>query len=361
MPIPYRQTHRLHGHTDSVVALAFTPDGSRLASAACDGRVIVWSTKEGKAIYEVAMQNVRFTCAAWLNNTLAIAGTEGGDLVIIEIGNNDSISASGHRLHTFPLEYFALCPRKVASGAKSEVCILTITGIETYTIHRWLPVPAVLDSDERPVVVTSLHWANKIAASALLVSYLNHGVVIWDTEALTTLRVISFKTLVGNTALSPDQNLLAVSNVSTGFDIYSISLDTRTRNLRSESHITARKNCLPVLFINNGRAILGGSSFGRPSVWHLDEKIPMQELIHHDGAVILSIADFGNDQKGYSIIATGTAGTSNETYIQLWQAKFPLRSAGNHNDRPSSCSLIWGVIWRLLLIILAIALPILLR
>lgn len=31
--------------------------------------------------------------------------------------------------------------------------------------------------------------------------------------------------------------------------------------------------------------------------------------------------DFGNDQKGYSIIATGTAGTADETYIQLWQAK----------------------------------------
>ena len=58
-------------------------------------------------------------------------------------------------------------------------------------------------------------------------------------------------------ALSPDQNLQAVSNISTGFDIYNISLDTKCRDLRSESHITTHKNCLPVLFIiNNGAMIL---------------------------------------------------------------------------------------------------------
>jgi WD40 repeat protein len=85
MFIAYKRSHCLKGHTDSVAALAFTPDGSKLASAACDGRVIIWSTKEGKAIYDIAMQSLRFTCVAWLDNALAIAGTESGNLVTIQI------------------------------------------------------------------------------------------------------------------------------------------------------------------------------------------------------------------------------------------------------------------------------------
>ena len=137
MPIPYKQSHRLHGHTDSVVALAFTPDGSRLASAACDGRVIVWSTKEGKAIYEVAMQNMRFTCVAWLNNTLAIAGTENGDLVIIEIANVCvcvCFASMVEILHDHLPGFFC----RIRFQLQVIVCIPFLSNILHCVLERWL-------------------------------------------------------------------------------------------------------------------------------------------------------------------------------------------------------------------------------
>jgi len=45
-----RLVHKLQGHQDSVMALAFTPDGKYLASGSLDNTIKLWQTQEGKLV-----------------------------------------------------------------------------------------------------------------------------------------------------------------------------------------------------------------------------------------------------------------------------------------------------------------------
>ncbi len=49
-----RELARLRGHTGPIVALAFTPDGGRIASTSRDGTVKVWDAATGRELLTIA-------------------------------------------------------------------------------------------------------------------------------------------------------------------------------------------------------------------------------------------------------------------------------------------------------------------
>lgn len=89
----------------------------------------------------------------------------------------------------------------------------------------------------------------------------------------------------GDSALSPDQMSLAISNVSTaGFEIHNLLEDKPSKRFSYERSVPSTKPCLPVLFIHKGHAILGGSSTGKPGLWAADLEYPIH-LLDHDGEI----------------------------------------------------------------------------
>ena len=53
MPLVPALTNLLTGHIDSVVSVAWSTDGRRIASGDRDGSVRLWSTSSGKQLYEL--------------------------------------------------------------------------------------------------------------------------------------------------------------------------------------------------------------------------------------------------------------------------------------------------------------------
>jgi WD40 repeat protein len=74
------------GHSRPVTALAFSPDGARLASGGDDSRVIVWGLAAGTDTtrYDWGVGRVRALAFAPDGLTLAVAGTAG--LVVVDVG-----------------------------------------------------------------------------------------------------------------------------------------------------------------------------------------------------------------------------------------------------------------------------------
>lgn len=65
----------LHGHTDLVVALAYSPDGRTLASASADGSARLWDVATGRQIMAMHSPSDRAQCVAFSsNNTLLAVG-----------------------------------------------------------------------------------------------------------------------------------------------------------------------------------------------------------------------------------------------------------------------------------------------
>ena len=80
-----------------------------------------------------------------------------------------------------------------------------------------------------------------------------------------------------NTSLSPDHQLLAISNMSTGFDIYDLDSD---EPVMSMTHAIRKQIGPPVLFVHGGQALLGGSSTGRVDLWDVDSGRRLHSLVH---------------------------------------------------------------------------------
>ena len=89
----------------------------------------------------------------------------------------------------------------------------------------------------------------------------------------------------GDAALSPDQKWLAISNLSTGFDIYRLQSLAPAQKLSFERHVKTKKACLPVTFLHRNSAVLGGSSFGTPVVWDLESEKQIHILDHKGKAM----------------------------------------------------------------------------
>jgi hypothetical protein len=87
----------------------------------------------------------------------------------------------------------------------------------------------------------------------------------------------------GCSAVSPNQKILAVTNLYDGIDWYSLDsnhfTDTPFRN--TTSHAISENVILPVTFVHNGTAVLSGTSTGCARITSVKDH-SLVELLQHD-------------------------------------------------------------------------------
>ncbi|KAF8238336.1 hypothetical protein L208DRAFT_1113848, partial [Tricholoma matsutake] len=182
-----------------------------------------------------------------------------------------TLSATGFQLHLSPLECIAFSNDMVSTSAHDEVCVWSFEAKSNFMLPRTLPKPSQACHTSKPVITTSVHWASSYSSNALVVSYLYHGVVIWDVLVGNAILNFPLKTMIGDTSLSRDHRYLAVSDLTTGFDVYDLkSTQGPFQSWDNESNTKTDKLCLPVKFIHHDYAVLGGSSLGSLRFWAFD-------------------------------------------------------------------------------------------
>lgn len=88
----FRQVVSLHGHSKSVSALAFSPDGTRLASAGSDRVVQIWSLPTGSLMFSLRGHTQGISDVAWSPDATYVASAS--DDKLVKVWNARTVRAS---------------------------------------------------------------------------------------------------------------------------------------------------------------------------------------------------------------------------------------------------------------------------
>ncbi|KAF8724437.1 hypothetical protein AX14_008812 [Amanita brunnescens Koide BX004] len=289
---PYLPTRRLAGeHGDSVISLAFSTKGRYLASGSDDSILVIWDVEAGTKVFFFRLDSPALSLV-WdshredrlfvgcMDGTAAFIDKLQGALVPILTGLRHT------PVYALAADPFAQ-PCRIAIGAGPEVHIATAISESHYATNSILPTPSTLprgrveeeDADDR-VRARSLHFTNR--GRNLVVSYLNHGIVCWDVATSAQLWCIEpthTHRHIGFSAISPDETEIAISNLSTGVDVYSLKSMMKIRSF-SDTILPDTNYPIGVEFLANGSFVSSGSHTGRPCVWEKHSCAVFQVLDH---------------------------------------------------------------------------------
>jgi WD40 repeat protein len=258
---------RLGGHRAAVCAVAFRPDGRRLASAGCDHAVKVWDADTGRLVRTLAGHRDKVLTLAWSadGRRLASAGLDSA----IRLWDAES----GVSLATLP---------------SREGCVQAVA---------FAPDGRLLACGEAGVVED------------------------WDVEArrlLRTLPVLPGYAPLYAVAVSPDGRTLAAA----GLDgtIHLLDLDTGRPLRRLEGH---RDTVYSLAFAPAGGSLLSGSGDGTVRRWEVLKGVQAACLDGHRAAVY-QVAFSADGRRAVS------AGTEGEVFVwdvhtgrALYRHRFP--------------------------------------
>jgi WD40 repeat protein len=78
-----RELRELQGHSDAIISLAFSPDGSQLVSGSKDRTVRLWSVASGKLLKTLEGHSKAVNCVAFHPNGKQVASCSADDTVRI--------------------------------------------------------------------------------------------------------------------------------------------------------------------------------------------------------------------------------------------------------------------------------------
>ncbi|KIP01816.1 hypothetical protein PHLGIDRAFT_326339 [Phlebiopsis gigantea 11061_1 CR5-6] len=313
MPLTYTKSNDLtEGHKGAISMVSFSSFGTYLATSGLDGRVCLWKVSEGTLLHVVESTTpVLSICWIPQREDSLICGLGDGSIGLVTT-SSIMLSVTGFRAHQRPVECIAVQGNRVASGAHDEVKIWEwdaspSPSSTTPNLHRFADLWSCVKQIDKPpvigmnrdeeVLITSIHWTTAMHPSILVLTYMYHGVVLVETSTFMRIRSISIPGLIGSASLSPDGSLLAISNLKTGFDLYDMSSDAPFSTFDIEEGHEGYQ--LPVLFIHNGHALIGGSRSGQVRIWDVQSgRMIANDFALHDQDRVVSMSE-GSSQGHY--------------------------------------------------------------
>ena len=269
------QHHSLYGHSDGILSLAFSPDGSTLLSASKDKTIISWKNYQSNEVKTLTGHS------DWVRS--------------VSFSPDGTIVASGSHDHTIKLW-----------NTQTGKCLHTLTGHSNW-------VQSVSFSPNGSIVAS----ANN-----------DKTIKLWNTqtgECLHTLK--GHSDLVHSVSFSPDSSILASSSHDHTIKLW----NTQTgQYLSTLSSLEGDLGINSVTFSPDGSILASDGKDNKINLWNWQTGKCLRTLEGHSGLMITTMA-FSPDG---SILATG----SSDKTIKLWDYKTGecLRTLKGHSDWVSS-------------------------
>ena len=262
----------LHGHTDPVWAIAFSPDGARLATASDDGTAIIWDATTGQTLLSLTTHATRgrhglaFSpdgtrlITASDNRTATVWNSDTGEEVLTLDGHTDGVSSVA----------FSPDGSRIATASEDRTAKIwdAVTGEEVHTLsgHTHAVWSVAFSPDGRHLATTSEDSTAKV----------------WDVAtgaAHLTLR--DHTGPVNGFAFSPDGLRVATSSDDNTAKIWDVTTGEALFTLRGHSDTVAR-----VAFSPDGVRLATTSFDRKVKVWDTATGQELFTLAGHTDAVI---------------------------------------------------------------------------
>jgi WD40 repeat protein/subtilase family serine protease len=329
----------LTGHTDSVRSVAFSPDGSLIASGSRDATIKLWRVSDGALVATLTGHTDTVTSVAFSPDGSLLASASGvWDRTIKLWRVSDGALVRTLTGHTNGVYSVAFSPdgSLIASGSEDRTIrlwrvsdgalVTTLTG-HTSSVYSvaFSPDGSLLASGSRDATIklwrvsdgalvrtlTRAGWVNSVAFSpdgSLIASASGSGdntIKLWRVSDGALVRTLTGHTSsVYSVAFSPDGSLIASGGYDRTIRLWRVSDGALVRTLTGHTG-----GISSVAFSPDGSLIASGSWDATIKLWRVSDGALVRTLTHTDWVNSVAFSPDG------SLIASG----SDDRTIRLWR------------------------------------------
>jgi dipeptidyl aminopeptidase/acylaminoacyl peptidase len=309
----------LRGHKHWTLAISFSPDSAKLASANGDRTVKLWDVATGQVITTLEGHTSTVYAAAFLpdGKTLATAGIGG-----IKLWNLDTFKSSATMMTDGVVYSLAITPDgKTLFAGCSDAAVVTF---DLSDVAKPVPGAKLMDHQGEVRCVTVAPNGKLFATGST-----DNTVKIWDLSTRSVVQPLEAEEgSVFSIAFSPNGRFLASAHTEGLAKLWDVGTGKPVTTLRVNSGAV-----YAVAFTPDGRRLIAGGSDQKVSVWDISTPLEVAKentdssLFPIQGAKLLTLTLRGHSDIIWSLgvspdgntIASGSA----DTTVRLWRAATP--------------------------------------
>jgi WD40 repeat protein len=310
----------LTGHSDSVNAVAVTPDGHYIVSGSADGTLRVWNLEDGTQVRTIRELD---------GEVLDIALVPGGRQVVTTTGVRYA-SGAPNALTLWDLDTGTALRRvDVGLGTVSAIAVTPDGGqvlfpaydadLDLWALNTW-----DLEGTHTPRLTQGGHeggmYAVAVAADGqyAVTGGSDNAIKVWDLETGAELRTLRGHTgWIYGVAVTPDGRRVVSVSTDMTVMVWDLQRGTRSHILRGHTdHVNA------VAVTLDGRYAVSGSSDSTVRMWDLESGAQVRVLEDHLGRVhAVSVTPDGRR----AISGAGFHGETPDNTLKVWDLRRPVR------------------------------------